>query len=101
MDKNRPFRYTKHKLSYETTYVLILLMALWKAFTWGFRRMKPLAYHPIGMLGAAGYRRGRGASGSGHRSAAIAARGEREARHGGKGYCRQPSSGHWSSSGTR
>jgi hypothetical protein len=52
VDNNKPYRYTRGKLSVETTLALILLGNLWRLSAWGFRRCKPVAYHPWGVVGA-------------------------------------------------
>lgn len=49
--KVRPFRYTKGRLSVELTFLVIFFTLLWRFVTWGFRRCKPIAYHPIGVVG--------------------------------------------------
>lgn len=49
--KVRPFRYTRGKLSFETTLVIITLTALVRLLTWGLRRCKPIAYHPVALAG--------------------------------------------------
>jgi hypothetical protein len=49
----RPFRYTKGKLSYETTLFIIAMGLLWRFTTWGFRRVQPVFYHPIALVGIA------------------------------------------------
>src|SRR5215217_8802925 len=56
MDKARPFRYTKGKLSFETTLLIVFFAWTWRFLTWGFRRFgKPLFYHPIALGGIAVY----------------------------------------------
>jgi S-DNA-T family DNA segregation ATPase FtsK/SpoIIIE len=52
MGDNKPFRYTRGKLSVETTLTLILLAWLWRATTWGYRRWKPVFYHPVALGGS-------------------------------------------------
>lgn len=49
--KERPFRYTKGKLSVETTLLIIFAGWMWRTTTWGFRRFKPMLYHPIALAG--------------------------------------------------
>jgi len=53
MDKNRPFRYTRGRLGFETTLLVIFGGWIWLLIRWGFRRMKPIAYHPVAILGIA------------------------------------------------
>lgn len=47
----RPYRYTRGKLSYETRGRWIYLAMCIRLLLWGFRRMKPLAYHPLAIIG--------------------------------------------------
>src|SRR5215217_2042446 len=56
MDKARPFRYTRGKLSFETTLLIVVFAWMWRTWTWGFRRFcKPLFYHPIALAGITVY----------------------------------------------
>lgn len=51
--KVRPFRYTKGKLSVEVTYAIIFFTVFFRLFGWGYRRLKPIAYHPLAWPGIA------------------------------------------------
>jgi len=53
--KVRPFRYTRGKLSFETTLLIIATTFAWRCATWGFRRCKPALYHPVALGGIATY----------------------------------------------
>lgn len=47
-----PIRYTKGKASVELSWFRwLVLIPLWRLSTWGFRRSKPVFYHPIGLAG--------------------------------------------------
>lgn len=49
--KSKPFRLTKGKVAVELSLLIICLLYLGRFLTWFFRRMKPLAYHPIAIIG--------------------------------------------------
>ena len=49
----RPWRYTSGRISREFGRRLLLLVVAWRLFTWGFRRIKPIFYHPIAIIGIA------------------------------------------------
>jgi hypothetical protein len=51
MGDDRPFRYTKRSLSYETKGRWIYLAMFIRFTMWGFRRTKPIFYHPLGLIG--------------------------------------------------
>lgn len=53
MDKVRPFRYTRGRLSVELTLFIIFGGWVWLLARWAFRRCKPIAYHPIALVGIA------------------------------------------------
>jgi len=47
----RPFRITHQKFSWDTRGRWIWSYIFTRFLTWGFRRLKPMFYHPIGMAG--------------------------------------------------
>lgn len=47
----KPFRLTRGKLAWEVSTLIIAGMFLWRFFTWGWRRCKPIFYHPVALIG--------------------------------------------------